>query len=105
VFPKNDGFTWGWAWSYALKALLEAAADKGDLTRQGLADALVGLEVDYEGMMPARSFTASPNETIDRAAVISRVDPAKPLGLSEVEAGYTGPTAKSFKFTRDCKSA
>jgi ABC-type branched-subunit amino acid transport system substrate-binding protein len=104
VFPKNDGFTWGWTWSYALKALLEAAADKGDLTRQGLADALDGLQVDYEGLMPPRSFTGDPNETIDRAAVISRVDPATPLGLTQLKDGYTGPTAEAFKFTRACKS-
>ena len=33
--PANDGYTFGWIWSYPLKAVLEKALENGDLTRGG----------------------------------------------------------------------
>ncbi|HEV3504389.1 MAG TPA: ABC transporter substrate-binding protein, partial [Actinomycetes bacterium] len=33
--PANDGYTFGWIWSYPLKAVLERAVQNGDLTRAG----------------------------------------------------------------------
>ena len=104
----NDGYTSGWAWSYPLKAVLEAAYENGDLTRAGVVQAASELEsVDYEGMLPeeAGRFAGEPNDTVFRQAVISRPDAAAPSGVTIVEDFFVGPTAEGYEFTEPCASA
>jgi ABC-type branched-subunit amino acid transport system substrate-binding protein len=103
--PQNDGFTFGWIWSYPMGALLERAAENGDLTRAGLRAAVDGLEVDYEGALPNRTFGGDANETAVRTAVIGRPDSEAPLGLSTVETGVTGPTADEYDYSSPCSGA
>jgi ABC-type branched-subunit amino acid transport system substrate-binding protein len=103
----NDGFTSGWAWSYPLLAALEQAYENGDLTRQGVVDAVGDLgQVDYQGMLPegAGNLGAEPNEgLIVRATVISRVDRASSTGVATASDGfYTGPTAQAHQFDGPC---
>jgi ABC-type branched-subunit amino acid transport system substrate-binding protein len=100
--PANDGYTFGWIWSYPLKAALEAAADADDLTREGLREAVDGLEVDYAGALPTRTFRGEADEGAPRVAVISAPDPDAPLGLSTIETGVTGPTADEFDYDAPC---
>lgn len=101
----NDGFTAGWAWSYPLLAVLEQAAANGDLTRQGLLDA-VGqtTEVDYEGMLPvgAGNLAGEPNEAAVRQTVIAQPDPDAAVGVRNVQDFFTGPTAEAYEFTEPC---
>jgi ABC-type branched-subunit amino acid transport system substrate-binding protein len=101
-WPANDGYTFGWVWSYPLKAALEAAAEADALTREGLREALDGLEVDYEGALEARTLGGDPNETASRVAVISAPDPDAPLGLATLERDVTGPTADAFDYDEAC---
>lgn len=98
--PTNDGFTFGWVWSYPMKALLEAAAENGDLTRQGLRDAVEGLVVDYEGAIPERTFGESGNDV--RSVVISKPDPEAPLKISTLEAEASGETAQNYEYNAPC---
>jgi ABC-type branched-subunit amino acid transport system substrate-binding protein len=102
----NDGYTSGWAWSYPMKAALEAAAESGDLTREGLVAAISTLSaVDYEGMLPesAGNFTGDPNEQITRTTVISEPDAEAPAGVTELGEGfYSGPTADGYQFEGPC---
>jgi ABC-type branched-subunit amino acid transport system substrate-binding protein len=100
--PQNDGFTFGWIWSYPMAALLERAAELGDLSREGLRNAVDGLEVDYEGALPNRTFGGDPNETAVRTAVIGQPDADEPLGLATVETGVTGPTADAYDYSSPC---
>jgi ABC-type branched-subunit amino acid transport system substrate-binding protein len=103
--PQNDGYTFGWIWSYPMAALLEQAAENGDLTREGLRAAVDGLEVDYEGALPNRTFGGDPNESAVRTAVIGQPDSEAPLGLSTVETGVTGPTADEYDYSSPCSGA
>ena len=98
--PGNDGYTFGWIWSYPMRSLLMAAADNGDLTRQGVRDAVDGLEVDYEGALEVRTFGEGGED--DRTAVISKPDPAEELNLRTVETGVTGETADAFAYESRC---
>jgi ABC-type branched-subunit amino acid transport system substrate-binding protein len=103
----NDGYTSGWAWSYPLRAALEAAAERGDLTRQGLMDAIAELEdVDYEGMLPegAGNFAAGANEGgAFRMNVFSEPNPESSAGVTLLtEEFYGGPTAEAFQFEGPC---
>ncbi|HSK21674.1 MAG TPA: ABC transporter substrate-binding protein [Egicoccus sp.] len=100
--PGNDGFTFGWIWSYPVKAVLEAAAANGDLTREGVRAAVDGLTIDYEGALPERTLGGDANETAVRTGVISRPDPDAPLRLTTVETGVTGPTADAYDYSAPC---
>jgi len=100
--PANDGYTFGWIWSYPLLAAMEAAADNGDLTRAGLRSVTQDLVVDYEGALPETTMSDNPDETAIRTAVISRPDADAPLNLSSVETGVTGETADAYEYTQRC---
>ncbi|WP_052664270.1 ABC transporter substrate-binding protein [Nitriliruptor alkaliphilus] len=98
--PANDGFTFGWIWSYPMKALLEQAAENGDLTRSGVRAAVDGLVVDYEGSLPERTFGEAGEDV--RTAVISKPDASEELNLRTEETGVTGPTADAFAYETRC---
>lgn len=96
----NDGYTSGWAWSYPLRAVLETAAENGDMTRQGLVDAVGQItEVDYEGMVPegAGNLAGDPNGAAVRATSIGTPTSEFPSGL-ESQGFYEGETAANFEF-------
>jgi ABC-type branched-subunit amino acid transport system substrate-binding protein len=102
----NDGYVFGWVWSYPIKAALEQAIRYGDLTRKGLLAAVGDLQsVNYEGMLPegAGDFADGPNEggTV-RQTVIQRPDDSAQSGVSLLENFLTGPTATGYTFTGPC---
>ncbi|CAN5291971.1 hypothetical protein BH23ACT9_BH23ACT9_06620 [soil metagenome] len=99
--PTNDGYTFGWIWSYPMLALLETAAENGDLTREGLRAVVdEGLVVDYEGALPERTF--GEDGTASRTAVISQPDSEAPLALTAIATGVTGATADAFPYDGPC---
>lgn len=103
--PPNDGYTSGWAWSYPLKAAIEAAAENGDLTRAGLVEAVQSLEsVDYEGMLPegAGNFAGEPNDAVVRSSLISQPSADGAAGLVTIEEFFEGPTVSEYVFEGSC---
>lgn len=109
AFEANDrgipnlGYVAGWVMSYNMLALLEQAITNKDLTPQGLAAAVSQLTaVDYEGMMPDKSFAGTPDETVERGAVVHRVDATAPDGLAVIAPFFTGPTAAAYEFNAPC---
>ena len=95
--PANDGYTFGWIWSYPTKAVLEQAVENGDLTRAGVRKAVDQVTVDYEGALPDRKYAASQRDRRaggdDRQA--RQEGPARGLGLKDL---FVGPTAKGYDF-------
>jgi len=100
--PDNDGYTFGWIWSYPMQAALEAAAENLDLTRAGLRSVIDGLDVDYEGALPPRTFGGDANESAVRQATIGVPSERASLGLATIEANVTGPTATEFDYSSPC---
>lgn len=100
--PINEGYTWGWVFSYPLKAALEQAVRNGDLTRRGVRTAVDQVTVDYEGAMPDRRYGGDSNQSIVRTSLILRPDHRAPLGASVETPAFTGPTAKEHRFTGPC---
>jgi ABC-type branched-subunit amino acid transport system substrate-binding protein len=99
----NDFFVSGWVSQYGLKAALDSALANGDLTRAGIAEAARSLtSVDYEGMMPARSFGGDPATEFPREGVVSAYDENSSTGFSVVQDFFVGPTAAAYDFTGPC---
>jgi ABC-type branched-subunit amino acid transport system substrate-binding protein len=97
------GYVAGWAMEYNIKAALEAAIANGDLTRAGIkaaADALTA--VDYEGMLPAKSFVGTPAETVERGSLVNRIDATSVDGVAAVAPFFIGPTAAAYDFSAPC---
>ncbi len=102
--PDNDGYTFGWVLSYPMKAALDAAAQAGELNREGVLAAVETMAVDFEGMLPTKSY-GDPNASVVRQTTISKPDSsvvADRLGLTVVEAAYSGSVAGGFEFTAPC---
>jgi ABC-type branched-subunit amino acid transport system substrate-binding protein len=100
--PPNDGYTFGWVWSYPMKSLLEQAVANGDLTRQGLLEAVEQMTVDYEGALPDKSYAGDPNETLVRDALVIQWDEDAPLGTSVLREFEVTPTAAEFDLVEPC---
>lgn len=102
----RDGQVSGWISSYPLKAALEAAAARDDLTHTGVLAAVASLgdkstaagrnrnDVDYEGMLLTGSA--------DRNLVLS---PATGTGVTDVPVVrdfFAGPTVSKVKLDHPC---
>ncbi|HYZ93974.1 MAG TPA: branched-chain amino acid ABC transporter substrate-binding protein [Actinomycetota bacterium] len=103
--PANDFYALGWIASYPLKALLEKAVSKGDLTRAGLRGSIDEITVDYEGALPRRNYKGDANDNVVRTALIGKADAEADLGWSVVKPSFTGKTAQTFEFTEACQAA
>ena len=101
----NEFFLAGWAWSYPMKAALEAAAENGDLTREGLYSAASELaSVDYEGILPDGSgdYADGGDSAAVRVTQLSSPDQAASTGVSVTEADLEGSTVEDYEFTGPC---
>jgi ABC-type branched-subunit amino acid transport system substrate-binding protein len=103
--PKNDGYTYGWIWSYPLKAVLEQAAKSGDLTRAGVRKAVAETTVDYEGALPDKRYGGDATANVVRDAVIVKADPKAPLGASVEQDFFVGDTTKEADLSQACSKA
>lgn len=91
----QDGHVTGWILSYPLKAALESAAARDDMTHSGLAAAARDLkDVDYEGMLP-RGRT---NESM----VLSPATGTGVLDVPVVRGFFAGPTVGRTELDRPC---
>ncbi len=99
----NDFFVSGWVSQYALRAALESAYEAGDLTKEGIKNAALALtEVDYEGMMPPRSFAGDPNDVYPREATVGGYSADATTGIEVIQDFFVGSTAADYVFTEAC---
>ena len=99
----NDFWISGWVSQYGLKAALDSAFASGDLTKAGIEAAAWALDtVDYEGMMPSRSFAGDANDITPREAVIGAYSADASTGIATVQEFFVGPTAQAYEFTAAC---
>ncbi|REE95091.1 amino acid/amide ABC transporter substrate-binding protein (HAAT family) [Thermomonospora umbrina] len=101
----NDNYTYGWVWSYPLKAVLQRAAANGELTRAGMLKAVRQVaRIDYEGMLPAEAgdFSGDPDSAAFRGTVFGMPDTGELTGVRVVKDFYTGPTAERHRLDRPC---
>ena len=99
----NDFWVSGWVSQYGLKSALDAAYNAGDLTKAGIVEAALSLgTVDYEGMMPERSFAGAANAVFPREAVIGAYSADASTGIATIQDFFVGSTAAGYDFTAAC---
>lgn len=90
----------GWVSSYPLLQILTDGVGRGDLTRQGLRDAVARtVQVDYRGLLPeaAGNLAGDPNGAIVRSSSVRRED--------DLGTYFSGPTATRFDIVAPCGTA
>lgn len=97
---QPDGFfTAGYVGAWATYQLLEAAAERGDLTREGVVEAMNGLdELDFQGLSGTYQYGAPEDRDPPRGSTIFEVDPAKPGGLGAIAMDIESEAAQAYEF-------
>ncbi len=89
--PADNSLVVGWISGMVTVQALQRACEMGDLSREGIAAAMVGLEVDHNGITPDISFGETPEERI----------PSRANQIAEINLETTLPSAISEIFTSD----
>ncbi len=100
--PPNGGYIIGWAIGYPMKAALEAAVAAGDLTPQGIAGVVDGLEVDFEGLLASHTYGGDPQANAVQSVYVGVPDESVELGMKTIADGYTGPTFDKTDYSSAC---
>ncbi|MEN8114508.1 MAG: ABC transporter substrate-binding protein [Actinomycetota bacterium] len=105
--PANDYVGLGVIEAMLVHAALEKAYADGDLTREGVFNAIYSLDdVDFQGAAPNENYVGSTADQVQRAITLWRPSfanfEAGGSGSEIVESNFVGPTAESFEFTEAC---
>jgi hypothetical protein len=91
-------FGFGYNEARAVTALLEKAVQLGDLSRQGIVNALNKLgTVSFDGLTGDYTYASPAQRVFPRASTIFKVNPAKPVGLEKVKYNFESDAAKTYK--------
>jgi ABC-type branched-subunit amino acid transport system substrate-binding protein len=94
-------FTFGYTLAKVSAALLEKAVEKGDLSRQGLLDALADLgQVDVGGLFGPTTYGKPADRNPSRQTTIFKVNPKVPGALEAVKKMFTSPAAEAYSFKK-----
>ncbi len=92
-------FNFGYVSAIATVALLEKAVENGDLSREGLLEALEDLgTVSFSGLTGDYEYGAADDRVPPVRSSIYKPNPAKGGGLEIVERDYEAEIAKDFEF-------
>lgn len=100
--PPNGGYIIGWAIGYPLKAALEAAAEAGDLTPEGIAAVVDGLQVDFEGMVQPHTYGGDAQANANQAVNIGAPNPDVELGIETIASFFEGASFNETDYTSAC---
>ena len=109
----SDVYILGWTEGLITKAILEKAAENGDMTRAGIVAAANEVEVDFNGLAPPQTWAGEPNDFVVRESYMYDVtlENFNPLPLGEgvgstgwelLEGPFVSDTAAEFDFTEPC---
>lgn len=93
-----DGyFAFGYVQALAVHAVLEAAVENGDLSREGILKAVEEAEPDYKGMYGAYKYGKPTEREPSRTTAIFKVNKTVPGNLEKVK-DVTSDAAEKFEF-------
>lgn len=88
---------YGYAQGIITEALLSKALEMGDLSREGMADAMKSLgEVDFKGLYGEYTYAAPADRVPSVATSMFQVDGDAPGGLKAVEVNYVSDAAQEY---------
>jgi len=102
ALPANAGYIIGWVIGYPFQAALEAAAAAGDLTPEGIAAVVDGLEVDFEGMIPSHTYGGDAQANAAQAVNVGVPDAEVELGLKTIASFYEGASFDQTDYSSAC---
>lgn len=92
-------FNFGYLESIAVHQVLEAAVANGDLSREGIVEAMNSIdELNFEGVFGTYGWGAPEDRDPPRANSIFKPNPDKPIGLELIVAEHEAPFAADFEF-------
>jgi ABC-type branched-subunit amino acid transport system substrate-binding protein len=92
-------FNFGYLESSAVHQVLEAAVDQGDLSREGIVEAMNSLDsLEFEGLYGEYAWGAPEDRDPPRANTVMKVNADKPIGLELVVEEHEAPFAADFEF-------
>jgi ABC-type branched-subunit amino acid transport system substrate-binding protein len=92
-------FNFGYLESKAVHQVLEAAVEAGDLSRDGIVEAMNSIdELDFQGLFGNYGWGAPEDRDPPRANSIFKPNPDKPIGLELVIEEHEAPFAADFEF-------
>ncbi len=92
-------FNFGYNEAKAVHQVLEQAVEMGDLSHEGIIDAMNSLdELEFDGLLGEYGWGAPDDRNPPRANSIFEVDPNKPIGLGLIVAEHQAPFAEDFEF-------
>jgi len=99
----SGSYVAGWTWQYPWLSLLTAAIAAGDLTRANVATLAAELDaIDYQGILPERSYVGTPNEHVERRTYLNKADAASSDGLTPLTDAFVGTIAADFDLAAPC---
>lgn len=95
-----DGyFVFGYAAARAVTTVLEKAVEMGDLSREGIIEAMNSLEeIDLGGLFGNYAWGAPEDRDPPRTSTIFRIKDGQPNGVELVEQEYGSEAAEAFTF-------
>ena len=92
-------FGFGYNQARAVTAVLEAAVELGDLSREGIVNAMNSLEeLTFDGLSGDYGYGPPEDRVPPRESTIFSVDPAVPGGLATLEANIVSEAAEAYEF-------
>jgi ABC-type branched-subunit amino acid transport system substrate-binding protein len=92
-------FNFGYNEARAVHQVLEQAVEQGDLSRDGIIEAMNSLEeIEFDGILGEYGWGAPDDRDPPRASSIFEVDATKPIGLGLIVAEHEAPFAADFEF-------
>ncbi|CAN5598167.1 ABC transporter substrate-binding protein [soil metagenome] len=93
-------FVFGYVQAQAITEVLEAAVENGDLSREGIVEAMNGLETMTEdGLLGTYEWGAPEDRNPPRVSTVFSVNPDAPSGLEALsEENFTSDAAEAFEF-------
>lgn len=112
-YAEADSYYVGWTEAMLTEAILQLAADSGDMTRAGVVAAAQKVSIDFQGLAPDQTWSGDPNDYVVRGSYIYDVvlDDATPStaiteaggsGLTILKENWVSDTAAGFAFSEPC---
>lgn len=91
-------FSFGYYQATAVHQVLERAVERGDLSREGIVEAMNSLEVlDFGGVIGEYTFGPPEERDPSRQSTMFRINADKPFALEAMEVNFTSDAAQAFE--------